>query len=235
MIQVRGCQTSIKILKANMFTGIVRGMGDVISRRERDRLITFEIDAHNFAGGFFHRSKIGASVSISGVCLSVAERKGTVLTFDVMEESLIKTTLDSLYPGDKINIEPSFKAGDDVGGHILSGHVIDSAEIIEIEIRGDVTVMTFKHDPALTAYIFEKGFIALDGCSLTIVDADDLTSTFKVHLIPETMRRTTFGLKKKGDSVNLEIDSRIQAIVETARRMKVAEDSALDDHYQGLN
>lgn len=225
---------NIKILKANMFTGIVRGLGDVISRRERDRLITFEIDAHNFAGGFFSRPKIGTSISVSGVCLSVAKRKGTVLTFDVMEESLVKTTLDSLRPGDKVNIEPSFKAGDDVGGHILSGHVMGKAEIKDIETRGDATVMTFKHSPDWTPYIFEKGFVALDGCSLTIVDADEKEATFKVHLIPETMHRTTFGLKQKGDFVNLEIDSRIQAIVETARRMKVAEGSALDEHYRNL-
>lgn len=202
-----------------MFTGIVRGTGQVVSRIEKDRLIILEIDTHGLTGRFFRSPKIGASVAIAGVCLSIIKKHGNIFTFDVMEETTDKTTLCNVQVGDRVNIEPSFRVGDDIGGHILSGHIIGQAEICKIETRGDVTVMTFTHDNNWLPYIFEKGFIALDGCSLTIVDANEKEATFCVHLIPETMRRTTFGLKKIGDKVNLEIDSRIQAIVDTQKRI----------------
>lgn len=160
--------------------------------------------------------QIGASVSVSGVCLTVVEKTETDATFDVIQETLIKTTLGSLREGKKVNIERSVRIGDEIGGHRVSGHVMGTALIRGIDRPINNHIVTLGCDPVWMDCLLPKGFVALDGCSLTIVDVGP--DWFTVHLIPETLQITTFGQKKIGDRVNLELDPETQAIVATVKR-----------------
>ena len=195
-----------------MFTGIVQGLGEVKSIDDRSGLRTMIVAV---GAGSSRPVQTGASVSISGICLTVTKIDGNEITFDIMGESLNKTTLGSLMIGDQMNVERSATIGDEIGGHLMSGHVYSTVEIIKVDQPENNYVLTFKVAPELIKYILPKGFIGLDGCSLSVVDVDKIKNTFTVWLIPETLRVTTFQRKKVGDQVNLEIDSRTQAIVDT--------------------
>lgn len=196
-----------------MFTGIVQGMGQVCKREEKNKFITFGIQ---FPSILLKNLECSASVSIAGVCLTVTEIDGLVVFFDAMSETLHRTTLKEYGIGCDINIERSVKMADEVGGHILSGHVACVATISHIEEEENNIKMTFQVDSELMKFIFSKGFIGLDGCSLTVTEP--MKDTFSVWFIPETLRRTTFGNKRIGDHVNVEIDSQTQAIVQTVER-----------------
>ena len=197
-----------------MFTGIIKNYLPVVEIEKKSGLITFSLQVSD---DFLVGLKTGASVANDGVCLTVTKIDGDRIWFDVMEETLRLTTLGSLKVGDKVNVERSATFGDEIGGHIVSGHVTGMVEIVSVEKSENNVGMTFKVKPELMAYIFSKGFTALDGASLTVVDADKVAGTFKVWFIPETLKLTRFGVKGIGDKVNLEIDSRTQAIVETVK------------------
>ena len=167
----------------------------------------------------------GASVAVDGACLTVTKIDKTRVSFDLMGETLAKTTLGQLKENDRVNSERSASLGDEIGGHLLSGHITGTAEIVAIDHPENNHVVTFGVPPEWMKYIFPKGFIALDGASLTIVDVDKAAGTFTVWLIPETLRMTTFGFKKTGDRVNVEIDSRTQTIVDTVQALMSAGDS----------
>lgn len=162
---------------------------------------------------------LGASVSLDGVCFTVTKIEGARVSFDAMQETLQKSTIGQLASGDFVNVERSARMGDEIGGHPMSGHVSTMAEIIDMRESENNKSMTFKVDPLWMRFIFSKGFIGLDGASLTVVDADKVTGTFQVHFIPETLRLTRFGDKQVGDRVNVEIDPQTQVIVETVERM----------------
>ena len=196
-----------------MFTGIVQGMGTVTRLERMDGALSLMIDLGELVKDVVH----GASVSVSGACLTVVEIHETQVRFHAMGETLAKTTLGSLKIGDRVNIERAAKIGDEIGGHMVSGHVSGVVTIKQVEMPEGDHIVTFVCDTAWMPYIFPKGFISLDGCSLTIVDVG--TTEFTVHLIPETLARTTFGIKKAGDTVNMEIDPMTQAIVETVGRL----------------
>ncbi len=196
-----------------MFTGIVHGTAEVRKVSCHDGLMTFTLDLGDYAEGL----ERGASVSIAGVCMTATEIEGGRVSFDAMGETLAKTTLGSLEVGDRVDVERSMRAGDEIGGHRVSGHVTGMATIVSVERTPGNCVVTLAHDPAWSEYVLAKGFIALDGCSLTVVDARP--GEFTVHLIPETLAVTTFGTKKAGDHVNLELDPETVAIVETTKRM----------------
>jgi riboflavin synthase len=156
------------------------------------------------------------------VCLTVTAIAPDGVAFDAIEETQRRSTLGRLRQGDRVNVERSARAGGEVGGHELSGHVDGTAEIVAVERPPGNHVITFRAARELMRYVFSKGFIALDGCSLTVVDVDrdagpGANGTFTVHLIPETLRVTTFGDKGPGDRVNLEIERRTQVIVDTVR------------------
>lgn len=195
-----------------MYSGIVQGVVLVVSLEQKEGLSQITLDM----GDLVRDLKQGASVSIAGVCLTVTSMDGSCVSFDAMGETLLKTTLGSLVVGSRLNIERSMRAEDEVGGHRVSGHVTGMATITSIERPPNNCIMTFECPSEWMAYILPKGFIALDGCSLTIVDVT--SNSFTVHFIPETLQRTMFGEKKIGDKVNLEIDSTTQIIVETVRR-----------------
>lgn len=199
-----------------MFTGIVQGMAKVVSIEKKKEGAELVLDL----GAFAKELQPGASVSCTGVCLTVTALDGTRVHFDVLQETLRRTTLGSLEVGESINIERAAKVGDEVGGHLVSGHIMGMARISHIDQASGDWVVTLEVESGLMPYLFSKGFVALDGCSLTIVEVGD--SSFTVHLIPETLARTTFGLKKQGEYVNLEIDSMTQAVVDTVIRLKGA-------------
>ncbi len=196
-----------------MFTGIIQGTATVLDVYHRPGLATVTFDLEALAQAL----SLGASVSVSGVCLTVVATDGSHVVFDVMQETLDRTTLGSLKPGDRVNIERSVKFGDEIGGHLVSGHVTDTARIANIETTENNRALTIEAKPEWLEAVLPKGFIAIDGASLTVGNVSGCT--FVVHLIPETLTRTTFGTRKVGDFVNLELDSQTVATVATVKRM----------------
>ncbi len=140
-----------------------------------------------------------------------------VISFDLMKETLRVTNLGNLKVGDSVNLERAARFGDEIGGHLMSGHVICQAEIVKILTSENNRQIWFKMPDALMKYVLYKGFIGIDGISLTIGEVSK--GRFCVHLIPETLERTTLGAKRLGDSVNIEIDPQTQAIVDTVERV----------------
>ena len=201
-----------------MFTGIVQGMGRVVSVEQPAadfRTHTVELP-EDMAGGL----QTGASVAHNGCCLTVTEANGRTARFDLMAETLDKTNLGRLKAGDLVNLERAARFGDEIGGHLMSGHITATTEILRIERTEHNTTMHFALPAALKPYILPKGFVGLDGCSLTIGSVGE--DSFCVHLIPETLRRTLFGTRQAGDTVNLEIDPQTQAVVDTVGRILAA-------------
>lgn len=195
-----------------MFTGIIKGKFPVVSITDREGLRSFVVQ---FSPEYVEGLSTGASVAIDGVCFTATKIEGNNISFDSMEETLRKTTIGTLKEGDNVNIERSARMGDEIGGHVMSGHVSTMAEIVAVNESENNKAITFKVDPQWMKYIFSKGFISLDGASLTVVDADKSNGTFQVWFIPETLKLTKFGEKGIGDHVNLEIDPQTQVIVET--------------------
>ncbi|MBI5369808.1 riboflavin synthase subunit alpha [Candidatus Uhrbacteria bacterium] len=195
-----------------MFTGIVRGKFPIASIKDEPGLRRFEVILPSV---LMEGIALGASVAVDGVCLTVARIGADRIGFDAMEETLRKTTIGELKPNDVVNIERSARMGDEIGGHVVSGHISTTAQIVAIDDHENNRAVTFKGDPEWMKFIFSKGFIALDGASLTVVDADKIKGTFQVWFIPETLQLTRFGEKGVGDRVNVEIDSTTQTIVET--------------------
>lgn len=196
-----------------MFTGIVQGTATAAAIQKKDQTLRLTLDLGALAVGI----QIGASISVAGVCLTVVTITDTMVEVDVIGETLEKTSIGNLVVGDKINLERSARIGEEVGGHQVSGHTSDTVTIRSIDTPPNNWILTLSVDPVWIPYLFPKGFVALDGCSLTIVDVG--TDTFTVHLIPETLQRTTFGKKKVGDKVNMEIDPMTRAIVDTVKTM----------------
>lgn len=194
-----------------MFSGIVEQKSLVISVQKNPGLMRLHVDLGAQARGL----RLGASVAVAGVCLTVAELTTTIAGFDIMGETLAKTTLGELKSGDKVNSERSLKVQDEIGGHHVAGHVTGVVRISAIEKPPNNWIVTLATNPAWMPYIFPKGFIALDGCSLTIVDIG--RDWFTVHLIPITLNLTTFGDKRVGDHINLELDTMTRAIVDTVK------------------
>ncbi len=200
-----------------MYTGIIQNHLQVKSLSKKPGLLTFSIE---FTEKLIEGLVLGASVAIDGVCLTVSKMEGHNIYFDAMDETLSLTTIGLLKEGDEVNVLRSAKIGDENGGHDMAGHVIGMGEVVNIEKSENNHVMTVKVDPLWMKYIFQKGFIGFHGASLTVVDPDYDARTFKVHLIPETLRLTNFGLLNVGDKVNIEIESKTQVMVDTIERMQ---------------
>ena len=196
-----------------MFTGIIQATAEIVSVHDHDGIRTFEIE---FPEGFCHELNIGASVSVDGVCLTATELvSDTVVKFDVILQSLLITTLGKHEVGGKVNVERAAKDGAEIGGHPLSGHVDFRTDIIDIsELEGNCRIH-FELPKKWQKYIFSKGYIAINGASLTVSDVSKEKGYFEVWLIPETRRMTTFEAKKVGASVNIEIERGTQVVVDT--------------------
>lgn len=195
-----------------MFTGIVQGVGEVITKTAHNTVTSMTIKLPNVES-----LAIGASVSINGVCLTVVSLDSSIVQFDIIDETLKRTNLGDISVGDYVNIERSLKFGDEVGGHVLSGHIFDTGIINSKAKKGDQMSLSILAPPSIQKYLTEKGYIAIDGISLTVGEIKD--GCFDLHIIPETMRLTILDSKEVGDIVNIEIDSNTQLIVETIERL----------------
>ena len=198
-----------------MFTGIVQAVATVSVLVDKPGLRSFTLA---FPRGFTEGLEIGASVSVDGVCLTVTERVGEdAANFDVMQQSLALTTLDALKVGSHINVERAARDGAEIGGHPLSGHVDFQAVLAGVRNPENNHVMRIAVPGPWMRYIFAKGYIAINGASLTVSDANKAEGWFEVWLIPETLRMTTFGEKGVGASLNIEIERSTQVMVDTVR------------------
>ena len=198
-----------------MFTGIVQAVATVSVLVDKPGLRSFTLA---FPSGFCDGLEIGASVSVDGVCLTVTERVGEdAASFDVMQQSLALTTLDTLVVGSRINVERAARDGAEIGGHPLSGHVDFQAVLGAVRNPENNHVMRISVPSPWMRYIFPKGYIAINGASLTVSDADKAQGWFEVWLIPETLRMTTFGEKAVGAKVHIEIERQTQVFVDTVR------------------
>lgn len=201
-----------------MFTGIVQGIARVARITDKEGLRSFTLD---FPEGFCRDLEIGASVACDGVCLTVTALQGdTQADFDVMQQSLNLTTLGGLAQGGRINVERAAKDGAEIGGHPLSGHVDFMATIASLRQPANNHVIRFAVPAPWMRYIFAKGYIAVNGASLTVAEAGreaDGSGWFEVWLIPETLRMTTFGEKGVGAQVHIEIERQTQVVVDTVR------------------
>lgn len=193
-----------------MFTGIVQGQGQVIA------MDSGEYTKVTIALPNSENLRIGDSVSVSGVCLTAVEIHGTSVQFDIIPETLTRTNLKQLQIGDHVNIERALKYGDEVGGHLLSGHIMGVGTISHKTEGEEILDISIQLPEEMSPYVVEKGYIAIDGISLTIGKVNGCN--FSVHLIPETIRLTTLASKQIGAEVNIEIDSMTQIIVQTVRK-----------------
>lgn len=194
-----------------MFTGIVQGIAPIHSITEK---ANFRTQVVKLPLEMRKGLEIGASVANNGVCLTVTEINDDLVSFDLMQETLRITNLGALKAGDYVNIERAMQMGTEIGGHLLSGHVYCTAVISNIIASENNRQIWFELPSAdVMKYILTKGFIAVDGISLTIGEVKG--NQFCVNLIPETLQRTLMGQRKIGDVVNIEIDPQTQAIVDT--------------------
>ena len=189
-----------------MFTGLIKAVCTVKSAYTTGGGLRLSVDLGKLA----QECKIGDSIAINGVCLTIAQLQGNLAEFDVSGETLTKSTLGNVKSSSPVNAEPVLKAADRFGGHFVLGHVDSSATIKAIERQGQFTVIKFAANPELLAQMVVKGSVAVDGISLTIANMDE--GSFSVSIIPETLKKTTLGTAKTGDMVNIETDIIIKTI-----------------------
>jgi riboflavin synthase len=196
-----------------VFTGIVQGVCPVVSCEIHAGIARVAVDLDDLARGL----ELGASIALNGACVTATEIDGSLVGFDLIKETIELSNLGGLVAGTTVNVERSFRFGDEVGGHILSGHVAGVAVVTHIKSDDGHRLVTMAVPREWMAYLMLKGFVALDGASLTIAEVDRSAGTIAVSLIPETLARTTFSRVEVGDRINLEVDSQTQAIVDTVR------------------
>lgn len=183
-----------------MFTGLVTDLGEIATVTPTDGGVRLDIKT----GYDTSTVKMGASIACNGCCLTAVELAPSQFSVDVSRESLDRTTLGAWQAGHRINLERSLKLGDEMGGHLVSGHVDCTAEVVERKADGDSFRFTFKVPVDFARFIAEKGSVSVDGVSLTVNEVGD--DTFGVNIIPHTCAVTTFGTLAVGDIVNIEID-----------------------------
>ena len=197
-----------------MFTGIVQGLAKIQTIKTGKDFKSLIIQ---FPSKHLVDLKKGASIAINGTCLTVTNSTHDTAQFDVIQETLSVTNLNTLQPDDIVNFERAAKFGDEIGGHLMSGHIHETVTIKHIRKSEDNHTIYFETPQSFQHYLFPKGFAGLNGCSLTLGEVNQ--EEFCVHLIPETLRMTTFNNSKVGDKINLEIDSHTQSIVDTVNRI----------------
>ncbi|MEM4309406.1 MAG: riboflavin synthase [Candidatus Nitrosocaldus sp.] len=186
-----------------MFTGIVKCMGiveDVRMSESEGSAMTITVDIKEIAS----RVGIGDSIAVNGVCLTVVALEGSRAKFNLVGETIARTNLGMLKRGDSVNLEPSLRVGDSIDGHFVLGHIDGTGRIVERREERDQVIMSIEVPNALMRYIAVKGSIAVDGVSLTVVSIKG--NRFSVALIPHTLQVTTLGIKREGDTVNIEVD-----------------------------
>ncbi|MBG6248310.1 MULTISPECIES: riboflavin synthase subunit alpha [Symbiopectobacterium] len=198
-----------------MFTGIVQGTAPVVSIDEKTNFRTHVV---KLPPELLTGLVTGASIANNGCCLTVTAIDGDRVSFDLMKETLRLTNLGDITLGDLVNIERAAKYGDEIGGHVMSGHIMFTAEVFKILTSENNHQIWFRlSDESQMKYVLHKGFIGIDGISLTVGEVT--RSRFCVHLIPETLQRTTLGQKRLGNRINIEIDPQTQAVIDTVERL----------------
>ena len=204
-----------------MFSGIVSAKSKVSKVKKYEDYLSLEISTPK---GFDKNLKRGASISVNGVCLTSKDNGSKSLKFDVIEETISKTNLKNITKGDTVNLERSLKASTEIGGHLMSGHVHFTANIIKIVDRKNTRDIQISLVKKYSDYFMEKGYIGINGCSLTI---GKVTKTnFYIHLIPETLDITNLDQLSKGDQVNIEIDQNTITVVNTVKKTLAAQISS---------
>ncbi|MFA9274645.1 MAG: riboflavin synthase subunit alpha [Candidatus Aquirickettsiella gammari] len=199
-----------------MFTGIVQGVATIQKIVDQTGLRSMRL---GFPPGFDQQLEIGASVATDGVCLTVTKLFENAAEFDIMQQTLSITTLGTYAENASVNVERAAKEGAEIGGHPLSGHVDFVAHLAQIRHSENNVVLRIAVPQKWMRYIFAKGYIAINGASLTIAEANREENWFEVWLIPETLRMTVFGQKQVGDTLNIEIERQTQVVVDTVRTM----------------
>lgn len=199
-----------------MFTGIVQGVAEITNIHTQGDIVRFDV---SFPSGSLAGVQRGASISLNGCCLTVTNFTDRVVSFDLVPETIARTMFRSVTAGTRVNFERSLKFGDEVGGHVLSGHVDVVAELVNLETLDQSKIVTFRVSPEWTKYLFTKGYIAVQGASLTLTGVDKVGGLFTISLIPETLAKTTFGKMCVGALVNIEVDRTTQVVVDTVERM----------------
>ena len=179
-----------------MFTGIVEEVGTVKSAGSGRMAVS--------ASKVVADLKVGDSICVNGTCLTATSRDDAGFTVDVVPETLRRTNLGSLTAGDPVNLERSMAIGDRFGGHIVQGHIDATGEVVSVESEGDAPLVSIRAPVSVMRYVVEKGFVAVDGTSLTVVNCG--AQSFTVTIIPHTRDNTVFGSRRVGDLVNLEAD-----------------------------
>jgi len=206
-----------------MFTGIIAERGTVAALQQQDGSAVLTLDVPTLADDL----GLGGSIAVNGVCLTAITREGGRIDVDVMGETLIRTTIGSLQPGDQVNLERCVPAGGRLDGHVVQGHVDGVGALLERENQGNWDRLRFSIPTPLARYVAEKGSIAIDGVSLTVTavsPASEPEQWFEVGLIPITLAETGLGAKKPGEGVNLEVDvlakyaERLLSFLDGARR-----------------
>jgi len=196
-----------------MFSGIVSHKSKVLKVEHFSDFVRIHISTpKNFNKGL----KKGASISVNGVCLTSKDNGSKNLKFDVIEETLLKTNLKYILKGDIVNLERSIKASSEIGGHLMSGHIHFTGEIKKIFLKENTKDMRISISKKYSDYILEKGYIGINGCSLTIGKV--FKNYFNIHLIPETLKVTNLSKLEQKDLVNIEIDQTTIAIVDTVKK-----------------
>ncbi|MBF8747841.1 riboflavin synthase subunit alpha [Pseudomonas putida] len=196
-----------------MYTGIVQAVRPLLDVTRYPGHNQFTID---LTPELLEELKIGASVSVEGTCLSVTEIDGSQVRFDAMTATLERTNLRFLSAGQGVNIERSAKMNAEVGGHLMAGHIACTAEIVELSIEETGAFIKFRMPPEWAKYVFARGFLGVNGCSLTVADVEDGVVT--INLIPETLRQTTFARYQAGDLLNIEVDHQTMVLVDVVER-----------------
>jgi len=197
-----------------MFTGIVQGKAEVVAIERKTGLQTHTL---RLPDELCNNLSIGASVAHNGCCLTITKIDGNLVDFDLMNTTLSLTNLGALEQGDCVNVERAAKFGDEIGGHTMSGHIMQTTTVVELEPDINNLTVWFSLDENVAKYILSKGYVGLDGCSLTIANVEP--TRFSVSFIPETLHKTLFGQRVVGDRINLEVDPQTQAIVDTVERV----------------
>ena len=201
-----------------MFTGIVQAKCDIKRVTGDDQLSTLALDLPE---SLRQNVELGASIAINGVCLTVKtydQQTGRV-DFDAMQQTLKLTNIGQMKEGDWANVERSATFNKEIGGHVVSGHIDGLATVEDVVNTPENRTIYFSYPAKYDPYLFDKGFVGLNGCSLTIAEIDHAKHQLAVCYIPETLNRTNHGLLEKGDQVNLEIDRQTQAIVDSVERV----------------
>jgi len=196
-----------------MFSGIVQEAGKVKDFLKREDIYNISIDC---SSKITSNLKKGASVSVDGVCLTVKDENPEILRFDLVEETIKRTNFQNIKIGDNVNLERSVKMGDEIGGHLVSGHIHGVSKVVSIEIRDQSWDVEISIEPFMQEYILHKGYVAINGCSLTVGEVSK--ESFLIHLIPETLSVTNLFQLEQDSTVNIELDQNTIIIADTVKK-----------------